>query len=484
MLDTAKDVGGAFTAGMARGAADLVGAPGMLQDLVNTGLSRVTGLPDLPSSPLSGMALREAASSATSGATDYKGEGTAAKYAGTVGEFVPGAAAFGGVSLGNLARFAALPGVASEAAGQATEGTKAEPYARIAAALLAPGAPALASKLITPNAIGPERQALVDYLRREGVKPTAGQATGSRSLKYAEAELGGGVAADAIEQQGRAFTDAAMRRAGSSGIADPDTMRALNDSLSTGFKDISARNTLTSDAQLGNDIGKTLTKYERVLPSEQKGIVQNLADDIIQRISAGGGKMSGTDYQTIRSRLSGAAHAARNGDTEYADALRGLRNSLDNAMGRSMTPEDVQQWASLRKEYGNMKVLEKAASGAGENAAMGIISPAKLRQAASSGRNGQYSRAEGDFDELARAGEAILKPLPDSGTASRLNAKTVGGAINSFGGGRRRCCWWPLCSHGWGCYGGGGSCGGRARFDDEARSSLSFKPDAFAHSSS
>lgn len=434
-LDTAKDVGGAFAAGLARGAADLAGTPGMLQDVFNSGMSRLTGLPELPSSPLSGVALRGVASSATGGATDYKGEGTAAKYAGTVGEFVPGAAAFGGVSPGNLARFAALPGVASEAAGQATEGTWAEPYARAAAALVAPALPAMGAKLITPNPISAERAAMVYALRSEGVNPTAGQATGNRGLKYAEAELGGGAIADAVEQQGKAFTDAAMRRAGSSGVADPETMRALNDRLSTGFKDISARNTLTSDAQLGNDIGQTLTKYERVLPSEQKGIVQNLADDIIQRISAGGGKMSGTDYQTIRSRLSSAAHAARNGDTEYADALRGLRNSLDDAMGRSMTPEDVQEWARLRKEWGNMKVLEKAANGAGESAAMGIISPAKLRQAASSGRNGQYARAEGDFDELARAGEAILRPLPDSGTASRLNAKTLGGISAALGAG-------------------------------------------------
>lgn len=59
---------------------------------------------------------------------------TAGKYAQTIGEFAP--AAFGGEGT-LLARGlrAAVPGAASEAAGQATEGTAAEPYARFAGAL-------------------------------------------------------------------------------------------------------------------------------------------------------------------------------------------------------------------------------------------------------------------------------------------------------------------------------------------------------------
>jgi len=68
----------------------------------------------------------------------YKPQTTAGKYAGTVAEFLPGAALpGGGIGLaGRLTRFGALPGVASEAAGQATEGTALEPWARGGAAVL------------------------------------------------------------------------------------------------------------------------------------------------------------------------------------------------------------------------------------------------------------------------------------------------------------------------------------------------------------
>lgn len=64
----------------------------------------------------------------------HQPETTAGQYAKTIGEFAPSAIAGPG-SLMRKAALATVPAVASEAAGQATEGTAAEPYARFAAAL-------------------------------------------------------------------------------------------------------------------------------------------------------------------------------------------------------------------------------------------------------------------------------------------------------------------------------------------------------------
>lgn len=71
-----------------------------------------------------------------------RGETTAAQYAGTVGEFLP--AAFGGGSGAVKSMVAA--GVGSETAGQLTEGTEFEPYARVIGAFAAPSAIAAAKK--------------------------------------------------------------------------------------------------------------------------------------------------------------------------------------------------------------------------------------------------------------------------------------------------------------------------------------------------
>jgi hypothetical protein len=81
------------------------------------------------------------------GVPDYKPQTTAGQYAYTVGSFVPGALAApaegpAGVAA-NVARYAIAPGVASETAGQLTQGSAVEPYARTVAGVLGGSAAAL-----------------------------------------------------------------------------------------------------------------------------------------------------------------------------------------------------------------------------------------------------------------------------------------------------------------------------------------------------
>lgn len=380
------------------------------------------GLPSLPSPLDVAGAVAEAVP---------EPQTTAGEYAQTIGEFAPAALAPGGV----VARAAnvAIPAVASETAGQLTEDTWAEPYARVAGAVAGGLVPTLARRAITPNPISPERQQMIDTLEQEGVPMTAGQRTGSERLRYAESEIGGPQAAQMLDDQGEAFTSAALSRAGGSGRATPDNMVSVRDRLSGGFNAISARNSVAADQPLVDDIRNTLAEYGSVLTSEQKQIVGNLAQDLVDRFRAGGGSIPGKDYQMLRSRFSKRAKNAGS-DNELAGAWRGLRDALDNAMTRSVAPQDAGEWANLRRQWGNLRTLENAAAGAGEAAAMGIISPAQLRAAVASGNRGGYARGEGDLAELARAGSAIMRPMPQSGTAPRSAVRNVGASMPAVAG--------------------------------------------------
>jgi hypothetical protein len=172
--------------GLANGALDLVGLPGTIQNAFDSSFSKVTddvaslwggkGVPAPPPSILSGEGLRGLASKASDGATDYKPQTTPGKYAQTVGEFVPGAMIGSGNMLTNIVKYGAIPGIASEAAGQVTEGTKFEPYARVGAALLAPmategllrGAEAAGNKLMTMTPSGAAANNLTEALSASG----------------------------------------------------------------------------------------------------------------------------------------------------------------------------------------------------------------------------------------------------------------------------------------------------------------------------
>jgi hypothetical protein len=295
-----------------------------------------------------------------------------------------------------------------------------------AAPLAVSGATNVLRRFVTPFATTSQRTAAAQFLQQEGVPLTAGQATGSRALRYTESELGGDAANNVLQQQGEAFTDAAMRRAGGSGLATPDVLGALQTRLRGEFEGISNRNTMNVDQQFGQDIGNTLNRYGRLLEPQQRPIINNITDDLITRIQAGNGTLPGPEYQAIRSDLSLAAKSTSN--QALSGAFRGIRNAMDNAMERSIPAgsQDAGRWAQLRRQYGNMKTMQRASLGGGEDAGLGIISPARLRMAAAAGNPEAFSTGANDYTQLAKAGQAVMTPLPQSGTAPRLRAQNLG----------------------------------------------------------
>lgn len=295
----------------------------------------------------------------------------------------------------------------------------------------------IAGRVISPFRMNPERARAAANLAQEGVETTAGQRTGSRPLRYAEGEIGGRSAENIMERQGDQFTSAALRRAGvTDGRATPDVIDNAFSRIGQQFDDLAARNTLVPDRKFVDDLVNSVNEYQSLVPESMRApIVMDTIRDLngsfksLQQIGQSG--FSGDAYQALRSRLERAARGA-NADPQLSSALRGIRTALDDAMERSImqtNPADLGGWKDARRLYRNMLTIEKATSGAGENAALGIISPSHLRNAAVQQGRRAYVRGQGDFAELARSGEAIMKPLPQSGTAPRLSAQNLGMSI-------------------------------------------------------
>lgn len=464
---TAGDIAKSAGSGFAQGAMDLLGTPGTISDALNTGFGAAlkggyklaTGVGNylqgegftpeapaegsffagnaVPASVASGANIRENVSDLTGGATEYQPQTTAGEYAQTGASFVPGAVAFGGVSPANIARYGILPGVASEGAGQATEGTAAEPYARVAAALLAPALPNLGARVISPmgGRISPERGALNDIMKREGIDLTAGQQTGSKALKYRESQMGGGAAQNFTERQGEQFTAAIMKRVGSNATrATPEAVQEAGQRIGGMFDDLASRNNVIPDPKFSADLGDTLRGYvANTNPSSRIPIIENKIADLVA--DAAKGQISGRKYQQVASEIGEKIRGAKG---EELEAFQGIRSALDDAMERSIAatnPGDLGLWKEARNSYRNLLVVEKAVTGAGEAARHGLISPQQLRGAVTQiqGRR-NFARGQGDFADLARAGEGTMAPLPDSGTPGRIGAMMVPGAVGGATG--------------------------------------------------
>lgn len=378
-------------------AGNITGAVGLGAGVVKAGLS-----------PTAAVANRGGGLLATSGASALEGAALGAAQGFGQGEGVDdrvSKATTGGIVGGLIG--GALPGVVS-------------------------GATNAVRRAVSPVSTSPARQSLVNTLEREGIDVTAGQATGNNTLRYAESEIGGQAAQDIAERQGEQFTRAALSRAGiSADRATPDVIDDAFRRIGQNFDDLAARNTLVPDKQLQTDLVDTWRNYMSVTPSSARAPVVAETMKDVNSVLKNGGALDGKAYQSLRSRLDRAARGNR--DPELANTLRDFRSSLDDAMERSIAarnPNDLGGWREARNQYRNMLVLEQAATGAGENAAAGIISPSALRNATVSkqGRR-NYARGSGDFAELARAGEGVMKAMPQSGTAPRTAVRALGASV-------------------------------------------------------
>ncbi|WP_407122834.1 hypothetical protein [Bradyrhizobium sp. STM 3561] len=477
----AADVGKGGLAGIGRGAVGSLGVAGDLRHAASAAAdyigSKIGYSPDevrsvkdtlhkaaqwtLPSAVLSNAPSSEDISHFVGGergarnpvgqALDYKPKTAAGKLAYTAGEFAPGLLGGGEGLMARLATRVAIPAAASEAAGAATAGTAAEPYARLAASLMSPAVTSMSRRVITPLPASAERNALVDTLRNEGINLTAGQATGSKPLQWAESALSdlpgaGGGAAHRMTAQGEQFTSAALRRAGEQAErATPEVINNAFDRIGSQFEAIGRRNNVVPDGQLVQDLRTARNEYQNLVgPHARAPVIDNTIADIADQMQRNGGVLTGEQYNALTSRL--ARQARDMADPQLRNALHGIRDSLDDAFERSLTragnTQDAAALREARNQYRNLMVLERAATGAGSATAEGLISPSQLRNAVVQQDRRGYARGRGDFSDVARAAEAIMRPLPQSGTAPRQYVQHVvsllgaglGGATAGFPG--------------------------------------------------
>lgn len=388
-------------------------APGQYTDWARKGLQMVTGAPAAPETTTEKVLYGAG-----------KGLGDAAAVA------IPAAgianATRAGSMVGGMARaLAAQPatqaaaGAASGAVGEATD----SPTASLATALLTPMALKSAGRAVLP--IRPnmpaETQRLIGVADMEGIPLTPGQRTGSKPLQlmedlFSKLPFTSGPQAKIQQAQRDAVNSAVGQRAGiASNTLTPDVLAQNNARLGGEFNRISQATTVNLDNQFLNDLADVHQQYGRKLPSQMRPAFDAYIDDITQH----GNQMPGTVYQTARSDLSRQARAVRNSDPTYSQALKGLRNALDDAFTRSAPKDMSHDLETARTQYAAQKTIEKAMSGAGEAAATGNIPPAQLRAASINGDPGAYARGEGDLNDLARVGQAFLKPMSDSNTAQR-----------------------------------------------------------------
>jgi len=449
----AEDVAKSAAIGLPKGVMKLAGTAGDLRDLAARGGSALAEQFGYDVSPetiskyarrvplplLQGPTSSEIRSTVEKATGPlYEPKTVPGQYAQTVTEMVPAALGGPGGWARRLIQGAVVPGIGSEAAGQFTEGTAAEPYARMIGAV-GPQAAALGARglLVSPRG-GAVKPADVALLEREGVRDiSAGQKTGSTPLQYLEQSLGDvtGAGTRMTERGKEQFTQAVLRRAGiDAERATPEVIDDAFKRIGNQFDRLAANNTLHPDQAMGPQIRQAVDHYNgNVSPPNRAPVIRGFQEEIAQALGANNGVIPGPAYASLRSRMEAAARSA---PAEVADTLRGVKNALDHAMERHLErigSSDLGAWQQVRREYRNILPIERAVTGGG--GAEGLISPSALRAAMVNQSRRGYARGTGDLSRLAKAGENVMKPLPQSGTAPRAYMMSLPASVGAIGGG-------------------------------------------------
>jgi hypothetical protein len=350
------------------------------------------------------------------------------KMADSAVQAVPGAAALGGGMVPSM-----ISGATSEAAGQAAEGSPWEIPARLAGGFLGYKAGQRVATPLPANLTAEEAR-LVELAKAKGIPLTVGQETGrGRGIESAVARFPtsqGRMAAFADEQNAAINRDAIGQIGQTGDRVDPTTMNRVIKQASADFD--AARNA-SGDVKLGTDffrdLNKTITNYLDNTPAA--GQVPSVTKRAADFVNQPGHTLTGAQYQEFRRTLNEAAQSVS--DSGARNALKGMREALDDAMQASLPADQAAAWQEVRKNWSNLKILTKAAAGGTVGSRNeGNLSPSALSMALRQ-RQGvdRFSSTEGGLNDTARVASYLADTIPNSGTPQTLGMQTMmtGGPI-------------------------------------------------------
>jgi len=440
--DAAGDMLGAGAAGVTRGVTGIADLPGVLtggagkltaaalerSGIISPGVAQ--GMREsFDMMPMgSGDQFRRAAATVTGGASEFRGDTVLGNYAGTVGEFLPSALALGGGSVANALRYGVVPALSSETAGQLTKGTAAEPWARAGAAIATAPVSNLAERgflrAISPyGGADPGRLSLAQVLDDAGVPVSAGQRVGSEALRRREGMTAAGQALN--DTQREALTRAALKTAGTDASrATPEVLAETAQRIGSVFDDVARGVDLTPEPATVTALAQANETYKQLAP---KAAQAPLIGEIVKRMAGAFRSGDAVPASTVNSWRSNLSKLTTSSDGATRSAAIEAMTALDDAMASTLTgmgrADDVARLSMAREQWRNFLAIQKAVSGAGENAAAGILSPSALRSAVvQQGRASYAQGGRGELGELARAAEGVIRPLPSSGTAENIRA--------------------------------------------------------------
>ncbi len=373
-----------------------------------------------------------------------------------------GLAANPGLQLASTATGATAGSVTREVGG----GPMAQFLATLGGSVVPFGAAKVGGKVLEKARFGdfatPEQKALTTKAEEMGFKVLAGEKLNNARLKGAESALenapGGGAIQKIRQDNVRTLNNKALSIIGETGDAvTPDALSKASVRIGGQFDELVGNNSVTLDKDFFAKMETIRAKYVDVWNKNDQ--ISKVIDKALEKSPRNFDHMTGRydvdaalpgdQYQRIRSSLQKESiDKIKAGDSNTGRALGSIVEALDDAAGKSISPQALDAWQTARQQYRDLLVLMQATTGTVKGkSGVGDLDPGQLINAVvqNRGRKPFAKTPLGAGDEMADLARVSIS-LPDlvknsttaernywltlmSGGAGATTGATVGGFL-------------------------------------------------------
>ncbi len=345
---------------------------------------------------------------------NYEPQSTTGEVVQRVGEFVP----FAGK---NVITMGVLPALTSYYAGNQFKGTAAEVPAEIITAIVTP---ILAKKIVSPQGgeITGQTKKYIDLLKKEGVIPTAGtMLNDAQILAWEEATKAGRNMQEAAVE---AFSRAALKRIGvNKNRVEAEDLEQVYRNINKGYRDtidsldISRGKMIPTQSQL-DDLKLAFRDYQGNVNMTTDTPIIRQVFNVLDKSLKSGQSLSKNQMKYFQRNLNAMT---RKGDVNGEFARRAVP-ILNDMIHKNLGKEGKAKLLETNRLFRDFLAIEKTID-RGEGFYTGLVTPQKLATATSQVFKREKLFGRSELGELARAGSATMKTLPQAGNyRERLNA--------------------------------------------------------------
>jgi hypothetical protein len=257
--------------------------------------------------------------------------------------------------------------------------------------------------------------------------------TGMRMLRSASDNLPFSGAGSDIANTQAGFNQAVSKTIGENATKlTPQVMNSAKSRIGSMFDSVAANTQIKADPQFDTDLLKVVSDaQDSGMTADELRPINKIFDSVLDAVDPTTRTIDGATYQTLTRSNTPFGRALANPNPNISQTAGEIKDALDDALGRSAAPADLQTFQDAKSQWRNLRTIEGNVAQNG-----GDVSPARL---ASDLNNSRFSKntlaygGGGDLGELAAIGQKFMKPPQSSGTSERLAGLGMLGAVGAGG---------------------------------------------------